>query len=69
MAPGAGMNTNTAPKRLEDLQKIVRAACDTEYTYPSEYTRGITTGLRIALDAIEAQLTSARRIEAASQNQ
>lgn len=63
------MIDNTAPKRLEDLKKIIQAAQETEYTSPCEFTRGISTGLRIALDAIEAQLRLARGLDAVSSTQ
>ena len=62
------MAANTTAS-LEALMKIVQAAHNTDFSYPSEYTRGITTGLRIALDAIGSQLLLARDLDAASQNQ
>ena len=59
------MNTSDTIKRLEGLAKVLRATQDTEYQFPGEFTRGITTGLRIALKAVDDEIQSARDFEAA----
>jgi hypothetical protein len=58
----------SAVKHLEVLKTIVQAARDTDYTSPNRFTDGITTGLRIALDAIDVELVTARRLEATGPN-
>ena len=47
------------------LAKVLQATQGTEYQFPGEFTRGITTGLRLALNAIEDEIQSVRNFEAA----
>jgi hypothetical protein len=59
----AALNTTG---RLEALKREIEAARDTKHTYPGTFTKGITAGLQIALDAIENHLLFARALEAAT---
>lgn len=56
---------NDTIKRLSALRKIIEATQETPYQYPGEFTRGITTGLRIALKAVDDEIQSAQNFEAA----
>lgn len=58
------MTNNTASKRLEAVREQLQAAHDTQYSYPSDHTRGIATGLRLAIQTIDAELITARQLEA-----
>jgi hypothetical protein len=55
----------TAAGRLEALKREIEAACNVTHRYQGDFTEGMATGLRIALNAIDHQLQFARDIEAA----
>ena len=59
------MSALTTTSRLEALKREIEAARNATHSYEGEFTEGMATGLRIALNAIDNQLQFARDIEAA----
>ena len=59
------MSMLTTTSRLEALKREIEAARNATHNYQGDFTEGMATGLRIALNAIDHQLQFARDIEAA----
>jgi hypothetical protein len=59
------MTTFTTTERLEALKREIEAARNATLSYQGDFTDGMASGLRIALNAVDNHLQIARYIEAA----